>query len=317
MSASSSWAHDGRLAPPWRWLSAHLYYHDDSDELLRQCVRPLVGELTAAGLIDGFCFVRYWQGGRHVRLRVLLTERRGEEQVAERIDAHAGRFFAACPSHATVGLEDYLRTAGWLSRHEFGRQVTIEPLQPDNSLRYSPYVPEYRRLGGPAGVAAVEPHFVASSGIALDLLAATPSRGQHTGRALAMMLLAGAVLIPDRRSLARFFRACYRGWASRLTGGAEPDELRQRYDRQRDQLGDLVRQLLGEAARPGDDHRDDIITRWLACNTALRDRLWPEAVTAPLLWQCLHKHNNRLGISLAEEVYLLFLLHRTLAEDPR
>ncbi len=34
----------------------------------------------------------------------------------------------------------------------------------------------------------------------------------------------------------------------------------------------------------------------------------------PLLFQCLHQHNNRLGVAMTEEVYLLFLLQRTLTE---
>ncbi|MGH3874982.1 MAG: hypothetical protein ACRDSR_26360 [Pseudonocardiaceae bacterium] len=53
----------------------------------------------------------------------------------------------------------------------------------------------------------------------------------------------------------------------------------------------------------------------MASVSCLFDRLTEQRLAlVPLLFQCLHKHNNRLGITVAEETYLLFLLHRTLTE---
>jgi thiopeptide-type bacteriocin biosynthesis protein len=333
VSASSSSATDhfgdfpARGDSSARWVSTHLYYHDSLNNLLRSAVRPLVGELTAGGLIDGFFFIRYWQGGSHVRLRVLLRHQTAARLVEHLISARIGRFFARCPSQALVRPEDYLRAAGWLSQHEFGqgragqRETMIEPLQPDNSLRYIAYVPEESRLGGPAGVAAFEPHFTDSSTLALELIAANPSEQRRTGRALAMMLLAAAVVIPDVTRLARYFRYSYRDWADRHAGGDSTRSARyetgyqQAYDRQRAQLGELARRLLDET-RPGAGERLDAASaRWVASVSRLADRLTEARLALePLLFQCLHKHNNRLGITVAEETYLLFLLQRTLTE---
>ncbi|MGH3935848.1 MAG: thiopeptide-type bacteriocin biosynthesis protein [Pseudonocardiaceae bacterium] len=338
-SASSSSTADHPHASPARcdlsprWVSAHLYYHDALDDLLRCAVRPLVGELAAGGLIDGFFFVRYWQGGPHVRLRVLLRDQAQAQPVERLIEARIGRFFARHPSQAAVRSEDYLRTAGWFSQHEFGPvETTVEPLQPNNTLRYVAYVPEEDRLGGPAGVAAFEPHFMDSSALALELIAANPSEQRRTGRALSMMLLAAAVVIPDLERLARYFRYSYRDWAARHTAGDSTRAAhyetgwQQSHDRQRAQLHGLARRLLGEVAqRPGAGyHLDAVSARWVASVCSLRYRLTEArlAPLVPLLFQCLHKHNNRLGITVAEETYLLFLLQRTLTEiaggkDPR
>ncbi|MGH8887910.1 MAG: thiopeptide-type bacteriocin biosynthesis protein [Egibacteraceae bacterium] len=326
-NASSSSVADEGPAPDKRWVSAHLFYHDDLDELLCSGVRPLIDELAASGLITGFFFVRYWQGGRHVRLRVLPTDEVGEEPVKGLIDTRVGRFFAACPSQVIVRREDYLQAAAWMCQQEFGqRKITIEPLQPNNSIGYVPYVPEYDRCGGPQGVAAIEPHFMDSSAIALELIANKPSPGQYTGRALAMMLLAAAVLIPDPERLTQFFQGSYRNWAAKLWSGDRTryeryeTQFQRRYDQQRPQLDDLARRLLREAHRPAPDGLDPTSARWMTSVTALRDRLTGLALegrrlgTQPLLFQCLHKHNNRLGIGLSEETYLLFLLQRTLAE---
>lgn len=315
-SASSSSTADRSRAVATRWVSAHLYYHDALNDLLRRAVRPLVGELATGGLIDGFFFIRYWQGGRHVRLRVLLRDQAETQPVKRLIEARIGRFFARCPSRAVVRSEDYLRTAGWLSRHEFGPDgAVVEPLQPNNTLRYVAYVPEEDRLGGPAGVAAFEPHFMDSAALALELIAANPNEQRRTGRALAMMLLAAAVVLPDRERLARYFRRSYRTWGARTCPARYETGWQQSYDRQRAQLDDLARRLL-EQARPGAGyHLDPVSARWVASVSALAGRLTEARLAlAPLLFQCLHKHNNRLGITVAEETYLLFLLQRTLTQ---
>ncbi|MGH3801334.1 MAG: thiopeptide-type bacteriocin biosynthesis protein [Pseudonocardiaceae bacterium] len=321
-NALSNSAADYLRALPPRWVSAHLYYHDGLNDLLRRAVRPLVGELAIGGLIDGFFFVRYWQGGPHVRLRIRLRDQTDAQPVERVIEARIGRFFARCPSRTLVRSADYLRSAERFAQHEFGPgKSIIEPLQPNNSLRFVGYVPEADRLGGPAGVAAFEPHFVDSATLALELIAANPSEQRRTGRALAMMLLAAAVVIPDLQRLTRFFRYSYRGWSARRSAGDRARaaryerEWQQAYHRQRAQLRELARRLL-EATRPGaGDHLDTVSARWVASVSCLFDRLTEQRLAlAPLLFQCLHKHNNRLGITVAEETYLLFLLHRTLTE---
>ena len=321
-NASAHSITDHSHAVSHRWVSAHLYYHDALNNLLRCAVRPLVGELATSRLIDGFFFIRYWQGGSHVRLRVLLRDQVAAPPVERLIEARIGRFFTRCPSQAVIRSEDYLRSAGWLSQHEFGTgTTTIEPLQPNNSLCFVGYVPEEDRLGGPAGVAAFEPHFMDSSALALELIAANPSEQRRTGRALAMMLLAAAVLIPDLERLARYFQYSYRDWGARHVAGDRTrfahyeTGWRQSYDRQRAQLGELVRRLL-EETRPGaGDHLDAVSARWVASVSSLANRLTgQQRALAPLLFQCLHKHNNRLGITVTDETYLLYLLQRTLTE---
>ena len=53
------------------WISAHVFYSDGLDRLLTEAVRPLVGELIAARLVRAYFYLRYWDGGPHLRLRVL------------------------------------------------------------------------------------------------------------------------------------------------------------------------------------------------------------------------------------------------------
>ncbi|MGH3521276.1 MAG: thiopeptide-type bacteriocin biosynthesis protein [Mycobacterium sp.] len=119
MPANASSNSTAEHGDPPRWVSAHLYYHDPLDELLRRAVHPLVGELAAGGLIDGFFFVRYWQGGPHVRLRARLPGQAEAQPVQRLIEERIGRFFVHHPSRALVPAESYQRSADRLAQHEF------------------------------------------------------------------------------------------------------------------------------------------------------------------------------------------------------
>jgi thiopeptide-type bacteriocin biosynthesis protein len=54
---------------PDAWLSAYVR-GEELTALLRGGIRPFVEEARAAALCDRFFFIRYWEGGPHVRLRM-------------------------------------------------------------------------------------------------------------------------------------------------------------------------------------------------------------------------------------------------------
>jgi len=303
------------------WVGAHLYHHDDLDELLRVLVSPLVEELRAGGWVDDFFFVRYWQGGRHVRLRLRPSGKVDPRAIEDLVTRRATGFFAGCGAGTAVDPAAYARCAAWLVRHEFGPHgAPVEPLQPDNVLRLAPYVAEAARLGGPAGVAAFEPHFTDSSEVALAVLTDRADGRRRLGRGVSAAVLAAAVFLGERAAMARFFDRCRRDWLARLDdpdGGARRVAgFEQRYQRQRETLRAATGRLLAQARR-GTGEIDPLTAHWLDSVTTLRERLAEAGVsTVTGLFQCLHKHHNRLGIGAAEETYLFDLLHRTLAEDP-
>ncbi|MBO0912918.1 lantibiotic dehydratase C-terminal domain-containing protein, partial [Streptomyces laculatispora] len=55
--------------PPGEWIALHVFYAASPQPMLVNCVRPLVDELTAEGLLAGHFFINYWLEGPHVRLR--------------------------------------------------------------------------------------------------------------------------------------------------------------------------------------------------------------------------------------------------------
>jgi thiopeptide-type bacteriocin biosynthesis protein len=285
------------------WISAHVYYHGDMDALIRG-VRPLVDELDE--LIDGFFFVRYWQGGPHLRLRLRPRAEVAEADVVKRVDEGVRDFLRANPSCAVITEADYLKVAEPLSRAERGTQ-TIEPLQPDNSLRYVSYAPETLRYGGTReSMAAVERNFADSSRIAFDVIAGWGTQDQRTGQALAMMAVCAAICDAD---LGDYFTAA-RGRFPELS-------FDKQYAGQRERLIPMVARL-SDLAREGDADGGSAVERWLRSVRALRGRLdLDQDYLRSVLLSCSHMNNNRLGITLPEEAYLTYLLWRVSKEGER
>jgi hypothetical protein len=170
------------------WVSVHAFYQDDADNLLRGVVGPLVADLAANGIAEEFFFLRYWDGGPHLRLRVrpLVS---GDRATVERIVC--GRFeeyLSRAPSEDRLSATDYARAAEALAHRE-GLASYMERPYPNNTALLVPYRREHDRYGHGAAMDAVERHFVESSRIALRAVRLRPSTGQRLAVAYAVLLL--------------------------------------------------------------------------------------------------------------------------------
>ncbi len=269
------------------WVSIHAYYHGDLDVLLREAVRPLVAEFRAAGLIDGYFFLRYWDGGPHLRVR--LSTGTGRDVEARALD-HLRGYLAARPSADLPGADRYPREAARRAAAEGLTDYLRVPV-PNNTARPVAYRPEHHRYGYGAALAAVERHFVESSRIALGLVTAGLTRDRRHAAAFAAIIL---------------------GWhGQRLRPPDHDDRYEAGYPRLRDGLHRLADQMAMVATG----------TTTLPAGGALR--AWhrtigsvPDPRVADL---CTHLFCNRLGVGPAEERYLRYLAARTLTgeEVPR
>ncbi|GGQ66799.1 thiopeptide-type bacteriocin biosynthesis protein [Couchioplanes azureus] len=314
------------------WTSVHIHYHEPLEALIRDGVRPLIA--AAGGLLTDWFFVRHWQAGPHLRLR-LCTPPAAAPQVRELLERHVGGFLRARPSRKVVDPEEYRKVAASLVAVERG-QDQVEPLRPDNSMHHVPYRPEVARYGGtPEAMRAVERHFTASSEVAAELLAAAPGSGRRTGQALAMMLVA-AMVPAGAGALADRLGTGQRDWGRRLMFGdpeAGQRRFEQKYLSQRATLVGTVERIMRLVEEGTPERAGAAVGRWAASVTALRDDLvdlrrrglfaprevlvadgGADADLRNVLLFCSHMHNNRLGISLPEEAYLMYLLWRAVSE---
>ncbi len=295
------------------WLSAHLYYHGLLDQLLVRMVAPVVHELVAAKQVRGAFFLRHWQGGPHVRLRLRLEQGTNREAVQSHLRVRAREFFEAFPCENRIEEGDYQRAASRLAALEPGAEP--ERLRDNQSLDFVPYCPETEKYGDGASLEAVERHFEVSSRLALSALTGGLSKGRRAIYGFGAVVASAAAGGPDLELL-RLRLEC---GASRWGAGAGfPVERKPPT-----QLAALRQLARAQWARPWvmtgnpfvDEFRQSIDTLWrdvcrLAPNAESPPRgvgKWPllpgETVTAAVaVANCAHLVCNRLGLSIGEEV---------------
>jgi hypothetical protein len=185
-----------RAADESAWVSAHVFYHGDLDRPLVHAVAPLVDELAAHALAREFFFIRYWDGGLHVRLRALPATGVERAEVETLIGDRFAAYLAVDPAADLMTPEEYAEMAGSLARME-GVATHAERLHPNNSVAFIPYRREHDRYGYGGAIQAVEKHFADSSRIALRALTSGVTPERRVTAALALILLTWFVGQPD------------------------------------------------------------------------------------------------------------------------
>ncbi|MEV4252308.1 lantibiotic dehydratase C-terminal domain-containing protein [Spirillospora sp. NPDC049652] len=296
--------------PGITWISAHLFHAGDLDRLITGLVAPLMTDLSSQ--VDGMFFLRYWEGGPHLRLRLRPSHSRHAEQLRRTVEERARDYLAAHPSRRLIGSADYSSFAARQARGE--RLPAHNPrLYPNDSIEFIDYRPEHRAYGDATCMAAVEAHFSDSSRLALDVLSTCPSHGQRAAICLAAITLSLAAC-PVRPADFRTVRM----------PAAVHDLFQQRRDellRQTHQLwttgpgptlatwSDSVRTLRSALIEGGcapEDARSPL--SFLAHAVPSRER-----PVAEVLLRCTHLFANRLGVGPAVEHRLALLAAHAVA----
>lgn len=297
------------------WRAVHVYRWTGQDRLLVDAIGPLARRLTAEGTINGFFFLRYWQGGPHVRLRLLG----GPDSVA--IAAPFLRdHLAAHPHERQPPVMAFADTQQTLARLENAEPAA--ELVPPDTVREEPYRPELAKYGGPAGVAVAERLFHASSDIVVDELRSVADvETRRLGVAFGM-LVAALDAVPPSVGAVPFLRHYSAYWRRYVPDGAERSW--------EDSLAENRHALTRSAERVLAGVLPDGVARWAAALRATwsallarqRDVLPAVTLTGEtdaerldyLLFNYVHTHNNRLGVIPMREAYLAFLGHRVLGD---
>ncbi|MFU8874094.1 lantibiotic dehydratase C-terminal domain-containing protein [Micromonospora sp. SL4-19] len=332
------------------WLSVHVFYASNANPMLVEGVRPLVDELRAEGLISRYFFIKYWMEGPHVRLRVLPAPGVDPAVVRARVDGAIAAFLRRRPALYEVdsdGLGDLYKQ---MYVAEYGRQRWddeygsdgVMPMRANNSYHHIPYEREYGRYGGPAGIQLAEWHFEHSSDVVLDLLATTNVhvRPVLLGLSAQLGMMMCAVFLPDDRRIAEFLDEYRRFWE---VSYSEPsDDYHASFDtsyrRMDGALRDRLAQIRAAAWGHGDVGPNGVEGRWVAHCRELRARVAGAVERGELVFQrgdgeptpirdldvalpillssYVHMTNNRLGVSILDEIYLSYLMRAALLDDP-
>lgn len=281
------------------WLSAHLYWSGPLDELLRQCVAPVVTRLFRQRRVSQFFFIRYAEGGPHVRLRLKTP----------------------APDHAALVAE---------LRAQFSRfqRCVSQPLSGGSAageLRVAAYEPETARYGGAGGLLIAEAFFEASSWAVLSLLRTQGPRAEDHRLTTALVLHTGftAACLPPPLA-ADWLRHYVEEWLPHdpQAGLARPAEqaywlavFAGRGQQYQPALTALVAQHWQRAAR-GQRSQPVWLDRFFAAARQAAAQ-YQQALTDPAARlatyaSLLHMTNNRLGVPNHDEAFLAYLLGSSL-----
>ncbi|MFJ9030605.1 lantibiotic dehydratase C-terminal domain-containing protein [Streptomyces sp. NPDC102274] len=332
------------------WQAVHIFYAANPQPLLVNCVRPLVADLTAGGLLAGHFFINYWLEGPHVRLRLKPVDATATPEVRRRAEEAISGFLRARPALYEVDsgfLNEFYNTLFEIEFPEGDRGAFMNEdgrmnLRPNNSFSYEPYEPEYGKYGGPAGIELAEWHFAHSSDLVMDAFRTMNLhlRTVLLGTSAQLMMVMAGCFLREREELGEYLDRYYEFWhnafpGTGFIGSKEYDKnyaamapgLGRRFEGIRravrtGELGSLPAFLRGWA-----EHCLELRTRAeeLTVGGELVFRSWDgtrdERVTDPavaiplLLSPYMHMTNNRLHVTIRDEAYLSHVLGRVLRED--
>ncbi len=304
------------------WLYGRIYCRlDEADELLLSLVAPCMRTLLARGLINKFFFIRYFEGGFHLRVRFcgqkadLLGPVRDE--LNEWLDAYflqRGIALSGPLDWGPSGMDDQT----WQSRHAQDAMGSTFS-RPVPSYEYDRYEPEIERYGGPQGVQISEQHFMHCSKATLRVLEHECSGAGSRRNATLLLLhgLAEAFQLTDQEK-ASIFELQARYW---MTSSWFTPQLRdllvQEYERHCLALHRLLSSGQSEPQHKSRAFWSELIDEWSEASkdtyhalTILGQRKQLTQTLSELLLSYIHMLCNRMGFFPREEAYFTYLLYR-------
>jgi thiopeptide-type bacteriocin biosynthesis protein len=296
---------------PTAWISFHLFYHSAQETLIAEGIAPTVEALRARGAIDRFFFLRYWNGGPHLRLRFHPAPTADAAALAADIEAQLTALVRDRPSAQSLAAEDYVRVSPYLSAAE---SMPLETFAGDNRVERRTYEPELQKYGAGAGIAFAEDVFDASTRVALGLVRPGTSRRESLGAALTAALAGLAALGFDRAAAADFFADYSEFWAGHVRAVSGKAEKEPDVGANPGLTQAAASILEGRRVPPA-------LARWRDLLASLRSRLGLRASDAGderrlrrLLTNFFHTHNNRLGLLVGDEALMGALGRSALAD---
>jgi thiopeptide-type bacteriocin biosynthesis protein len=239
-------------------------------------------------------FIRYWQAGPHVRVRIGDLDEQSFESVEESLRSRLEVAGKLAGDEHSVTEAGYHAGAARFAAHERGTDRVVQELLAPDVYR-ARYEPEYDRYGGPDLMPRTERLFQVSSELVVGVLPHLSSAGTRAAAALRATVSAAAAL-GDATEQAAFYAHGLAAWRAWAVDSGLPGERIDMLSRQAGAAGAAgsgvdptdhgpfsswhvaIATLAGEIRRAGGDHPGRIVSSHV------------------------HMFHNRLGMGLLEEL---------------
>lgn len=288
------------------WSAVYVYLHRsraDIDTFLLEHLAPAAEELVAAGHAQAWFYLRYWDGGPHLRARFLNADAEAVSSFSERMRALAKETSAAA---LELAVGDYYANLP---------EADPERWHADGDVVDAVYEPETERYGGARALEVCEDFFCVSTRIALAVLGSASRPGQRQVVATDLTTLTFGAMGFDDVEAVRQARGYFAAWdysteVARDDGAAREEAEKlfhtspSRWLQRRPQVERLVAGEGSSTHHLWDRGIRETVRR-------LRGIDAEEGLANGLdriVWSLLHMMCNRLGLDIADERRIAWLL---------
>ena len=96
------------------WISCYIFHNISFEKVLVELIKPLLVKLKKDKLVEHSFFIRYWEKGPHIRLRVLPIEDKTKIKIEKLIESVIINYFNLTESKTEFSIEfnDYIQEIG-------------------------------------------------------------------------------------------------------------------------------------------------------------------------------------------------------------
>ena len=292
------------------WVSVHAFSHAGTGPLVAAVVAPQLRQWRTERRVRSSFYLNHWEGGPHVRVRVLPTDPREAGRLEQDLTGALRQHLAGRSAQAMLPEQYRLLVE---QGQVLEGKTNAPPLQPDGAVVPWAYRPEWARFGGEPRAVSVVRVFGVSSALAGAVSEADWSAQRKVSLALQGALLTLRRITRSDQELLGVLSQAASFWSASLgeEGRSLEERMKERPLKEEASLRRWTAELLaGPAPRthPFAQALADEIVRHL--NDPGQAEQGADA--APMALDLLHLHHNRLGFSLWHEARLwLTLRHAT------
>ncbi|SHE40220.1 lantibiotic dehydratase C-terminal domain-containing protein [Pedobacter caeni] len=316
--------------------SIHIYYHGQQDELLIDKILPYLTACRNDQTIRNFFFLRYWNGGDHLRIRFYdaVDKARMIDEITELLNDHVNTY-PNTPQNAARYQAFATEMQAFQEQLGLVQLEKTEALYNEVKIVEMPYHFEYHRYGRGAAQTISESHFVFSSSFAFNLLKLT--RGNMAARLTILIdicVMMVGVLDEGPQEIAKLFHEASKA-STNITATDSPVEEEfyanglPDFTEQLPMLADIIQRLQELLSNTSGEHLNNGITakitnisgqstqvekllqQWqtelLTRKSAFKSIELPSKASH-ILMTYLHLLVNRLGLGYVVERYIYYLV---------
>lgn len=308
------------------WNAYHVFYHGDLDELIRSAVSPLTKKLLEQGIVEKFFYIRYWEGGPHIRLRFYQEKERINDS-EPLIYSYINSFFQEYPSEEFSDKKMLLLQMNKLAMLENKTSNQID-IVANNSIVKEKYEQELVRYGGKVGMELAEEHFFQSSLFSIKIVESLNNQSERLSLGMKSMISYIRVINLPINEITSFLDQYATIWLRYINGNVEKlkDYFYEKYLKQKQSIDTLVLENMSNGNSLSsenfnwDFHLKQFLNQVEASWEQKEIQLNKEQLsyidyskkTLYLITSYIHMTSNRIGLKPQEEAYISCILSSSL-----